>query len=608
MEVPEQQSGDMSASFFAQEERVLADIAGGSGFNFQRGEKWSINPETGDATFDPKFFTEKGYTPSQALFASMHEIKCHLVEVADLLDTPEGSKEYSRLKQRIKKQRFRIWENCRTDVKGNLAITEFAPALADDTESLYREKLWPGTDLTDKPKHLQFMYSILRSAMVPTEELTVDPAVTEEIDKLRHVQGKDGKTRDVIALATDPHIDPLLALKLSNRYIEPVIDKLFEGDVEEDKGKGKGKGEKGEKGKGKEDPQDAFADDYAEYDEKHPEPFDEKEMEKKIRQVKATQSASSRQQAGYSEEHGVSPEDVASYYNEYQKIEPYIEPLRQIFRKIIEKRQIPIRHLAALKEEGVMIDPGLVTQTYLDVRAGVPNPKTMKDFEGVLVDENIPTSFEVTVVGDRTGSMTEGTKIPEQRRTGVLLMEALKEFSDVAEEQGPLAPELTIKSEVRSFGDGPNHTEVLKPLSHTLTERDRIGVFKALGTCDSGTNNEEVMFGKLYESIQEEARKDQTYLQRIKSGKLRKFVIMLTDGQVGSYEATRNQIKKLRDLGIVVAGVGITEDGRDAVKTYAPDGRVTKEVSDLPKTLQNLLAEYLGTLSIGEKIALDQTT
>lgn len=597
---------DVSSSFFAQEGRVLADIAGGSGFNFKRGNEWSINPETGDATFDPKFFEEKGYTPSQALFAAFHEIKCHLVEVSDLLDTSAGSREYSRLKQRIKKQRFRIWENCRTDVKGNLAITEFAPALTDDAESVYREKLWPVTDFTDKPKHLQFMYAVLRGAMVPGEELTVDPVVTEEIDKLRHVVGKDGKSRDVIAMATDPHIDPLLALRLSNRYIEPVIDRLFEGDVEENKGKGKG--EKGEKGDGKGDSQDAFEDDYAEYDEIHPEPFDEKEMEKKIREAKSKQSPSARQQSGYEEEHGVKPEDVASYYKEYQKIEPYIEPLREIFRRIIEQRQIPIRHLAALKEEGVMIDPGLVTQTYLDVRAGVSNPKTMKDFEGVLVDETIPTSFEVTVVCDRTGSMQHGTKIPEQRRTGVLLLEALKEFSDVAEEQGPLAPELTIKSEVRSFGDSPNHTQVLKPLSPMLSERDRVGVFKALGTCDSGTNNEEAMFDQLYKSIQQEAASDSTYLSRIKSGKLRKFVIMLTDGQVGNYDATRAQIQKIRDLGIVVAGVGITQDGEDAVRTYAPDGQVAREASDLPKTLGSLLAQYLGELSINKDVPLDQAT
>jgi len=596
----DQKPGAEGAAFVSQEQRILSDIAGSSGFSFREGDCWSINPDTGDTTYDTKFFTEKGYTPSQALFGALHEIKCHLVETAELIDTPEGARAYERLKQRIKsKERVKIWENCRTDVKGNLAILGFAPSLSNDVETVYREKLWPETDFTNKPKHLQLMYAILRSSMVPNEDAVVDPVVQEAIDRLRNIKGKDGKVRDVIAMTTDPTLDPLLALKLSERYIEPEIEKLFKEDVE-DKQK-----EKGEKDTG--DPQDQFSDDYKDYDEGNPQPFNREEMDKKIKAVKKAQSEASRQAAGYEEEHGVSKEDVSEYYDEYRKVEKYIEPLRKIFRKIIEQRQIKIRHLAALKEEGVMIDPGLVAQTYMDVKAGITNPKTMKDFEGILVDEKIPTSFEVTVVTDRTGSMQYGTKIPEQRRTALLLLEALKEFSDVSEEQGPLAPELTIKSEILSFGDSPNHTEVLKPLSHTLSERDRIGVFKSLGVCDSGTNNEEVMFANLLNSIQQEGKKDPTYLEKIRTGKLRKFVIVLTDGQVGDFGSTRTQLQKLRDLGIVVAGVGITNDGEDAVRTYAPDGQVAREASDLPKTLQELLAKYLDTLSIKEKQADMQT-
>ena len=226
-------------SFFQNEERILNDIAGGTGFTFKRGEGWAINPETGEATYDPKFFEEKGYTPSQSLFGAFHEIKCHLVETSELLGTPRGQEAHERLKSRIKtKPRLHIWENCRTDVKGNLAITRFAPSLAEDVEAVYREKLWPETDLTSKPKHLQFMYSILRTAMVPDEQVTIDPEVAEAIKKLRNVKGKD-----VIALATDPTQDPLLALRLSERYIEPVIDELYQEDLQEKKDQ-KGKGEK----------------------------------------------------------------------------------------------------------------------------------------------------------------------------------------------------------------------------------------------------------------------------------------------------------------------------------------------------------------------------
>lgn len=593
--MPEQQpvSGAETGvpAFFAQEDRLLRDIAGGSGFSFRRGDQWAINPDTGEATFDTKFFEERGYTPSQALFGALHEIRCHLVETAELLDREGGESAYNRLKQRSKiRERIHIWENCRTDIKGNRAIIEFAPTLTDEVTTVYREKLWPESDLTTHPQHLQFMYAVLRTAMVPDEEVTIDPVVQEAIEKLRNVRG-----RDVIALATDPHQDPLLALRLSERYIEPVIEELFKKDVENKKEQRKGEGE-GE-GKGKGIPDDSFSDDYKDYENRHPEPFDEDEMDKRIKETKAGQDAAKREHAGYEEEHRVSAKDIADYRQEYQKIEPYIEPLRAVFRKIIAQRKVSVRHLATLKEEGVMIDPGLVAQTYMDVKAGISNPKTMKDFEGVLVDEQIPTGFEITVVGDRTGSMTIGTKIPEQRRSALLLLEALKEFSDMADQEGSLMPELGVRTEVRSFGANPNRTEILKLLSKELTEQQRIAVFKALATCDSGTNNEQDMFDNLLQSVREEGSRDATYLQRIKSGKLKKFVIVLTDGQVGNYPATRVSLQKLRELGVVVVGVGMTSDGEDAVKTYAPDGKVCYDVGKLPKTMQDLLTDYLGKLS-----------
>lgn len=109
------------------------------------------------------------------------------------------------------------------------------------------------------------------------------------------------------------------------------------------------------------------------------------------------------------------------------------------------------------------------------------------------------------------------------------------------------------------------------------------------------------MFTKIYESILEEAKRDPTYLDKIKNGKLRKFVIILTDGQTYRFGEVRRQIQKLRSLGVVVAGVGITEDGASAVRTYAPDGRVARNASDLPQVLQTLLAQYLDTLLIKDE-------
>lgn len=573
-------------AFLTGEERILNDIAGGAGFTFKRGEGWAINPETGEATYDPKFFEEKGYTPSQALFGAFHEIKCHLVETSELLNTPRGQEAHERLKDRIKaKPRLHIWENCRTDVKGNLAITRFAPSLAEDVEAVYREKLWPEKDLTSKPKHLQFMYSILRTAMVPDEEVTVDPAVQEAIKKLRNVKGKD-----VIALATDPAQDPLLALRLSERYIEPVIEELYQEDLEEKKDQ-KGKGEKGQG-----TPEESFADEYEDYENRHPEPMDEEEVEKKIKETKEQQSESARQAAGYEQEHGVSKKDLADYYEEYRQVEGSLEQLRNVFRRIVEQRKIPIRRLAALKEEGVMIDPGLVTQTYLDVKAGVDNPKTMKDFEGRFIEENIPGKFSLRLVADQSGSMA-GEKSIHQRRSAILVMEALKEFSDVLDgERAGLSIDLDVQTELRSFGVKEG-TRLYKPLSRELAEKQRVEFFKGLLETSGGTNDYDAL-ADVERDVRQTIARDETYAVELKSGKRREIVIVLSDGDSGNASEVKIRCQSLRDLGVKVVGLGMGSGSQSIESTYTPEGRICYDISDLPKTLEGLLAEYLGQLSI----------
>lgn len=578
-------------SFFAREERILGDIAGASGFTFKRGNEWAIDPETGEATYDPRFFEDKGYTASQGLFASFHEIKCHLVETEELLAQKGGNRAWQRLKRRIEaKPWLKIWENCRTDAKGNLAISRFAPSLDEDREALYREKLFPESDLTSKPSHLQFTYAILRGAMLPDDDIKVDPKVREAIEKLRDVKGKD-----VIALATDPSLDPLLALRLSERYIEPVIEELYKKDLErkkkEDKGKSKGKkGDKGEKGE-----RNPFEDDYKDYEDKHPEPMDDKDTEKKIKEFKEGQNEAKRQEAGYEKEHGVSKKEVADYYSEYRFVEDSVEALREVFRKIVEQRKIPKRRLSTLKEEGVMIDPGLVAQTYLDVKAGIESPKTMKDFEGMLVDENIPGKFSIRLVADQSSSMA-GEKAIYQRRSAILVMEALREFTEILDEERELIyPDLEVQTELRSFGvDG---TRLYKPLSKELTEKQRVDYFKGLLETPGGTNDYDSL-AEIEKDVRERVAKDPVYAAELKSGKRKEIVIVFSDGDSGNASEVQRRLKNLRDLGVKAVGLGMTSDAQSILTTYAPDGRICYNVSDLPKTLEEMLKEHLGTLSI----------
>lgn len=588
MEISTQVPEQIAQSFFAEEGRVLNDIAGGSGFTFKRGEDWAINSETGQATYDPKFFEERGYTSSQALFGAFHEIVCHLVETADLLNTTGGPEAHQRLKDRIKERPgLDIWKNCRTDIKGNQAIMRFAPSLAGEIETIYREKLWPETNLTDKPRHLQFMYAVLRTSMVPGEEVQVDPMVIAAIDKLKNVKG-----RDVIALATDPTQDPLLALRLSERYIEPVIEELYQEDLKD----GRGEQPQQDQGQGQRGSGEPFEAEYQDYKNRHPDPMDKNEVEKKIKETKANQSEAARQKAGYEAEHGVSTKDIVEYAEVYRGIEKFIEPLRQVFRRIIEQRKIPVRHLAALKEEGVMIDPGLVAQTFMDIRAGIPNPKTMKDFEGHLIDENIPGKFSVRLVADQSSSMG-GEKAVAQRRAAIVVMESLKEFSSFLDEQrAGLSIDLDVQTELRSFGVEAG-TKLYKPLSEELTEKQRVEYFKGLMETKGGTNDYDTL-AEVETDVRARIASDANYAAELKSGKRREIVIVLSDGDSGNVAQAKSRIKNLRDLGVKVVGLGMTGASQGIVNTYAPDGRVCYDVSNLPKTLEEMLTEYLVSLSI----------
>lgn len=612
MTLPEiEGSGDKAEAFFAQEEKILSDLAGSSHFFFRRGKGWSIDPETGESTYDPNFFQDKGFTASQALFASFHEIKCHFVEIAELRDREGGEEVYRKLKDRSqRKKRVHVWENCRTDIKGNLAIIQFAPSLAESAETLYREKLWPERDLTSKPRHLQFMYAILRESMVSSQQVSIDSKVREAIDSLRSVKGRDGKERDVIALATNPRQDPLIALRLSMRYIEPVIDKLFEEDVK-DRQNQKSKPDRSQEGEGYDEAEtdDWFSDEYEDYEEnRHPEPMDDEEVDEKIRERERRQSTSQRQRTGYESEHGIRYTDAANYQRDYKKIEWQIEPYREIFRRIASQRLVIIRHLAALKEEGIMIDPGLVAQTYMDVKAGIPNPRTMKEFEGVVIPENVPKNADIYFVKDQSGSMA-GEKARAQRLGTVVELEALQEGEDMmVEAELPDVLSLNINTAFLGFGFSEG-ARIYKPLSRGLTESQRIALYKGLLQTHGGTNDYDAMV--FIENEIKYKMNDPVFTDELKSGKRKVVVIVTTDGgstyrdleKEQARAQTRGKVEDLRKLGIKVKAIALVpqdEDRENIVEVYgAGDTTICPSADKYYESTKTILEkDVLGELSI----------
>ena len=576
---PPKGDSEKEGIFFSREGNLIADFSQGLGISFKPGEGWAVDPDTGEATYDPKFFTERGYSETQSIFATLHEID-HVKEFAQLQATGEGKKIFKRRRENAKKERRKhILENCLLDVADNRRVTGQFPALSQEVQKLYKEKLWESTDFTKSPKHLQLAYSILRKGMLPDEAVQIDPEVEKALDDLRHVKGRSGTERDIIDMVTDPSLDPLTKIKLIEKHVEPVYEKLFKEDKEE-KNKRKGKS-----GKGSGNPEDDFSSDYDDYDEKSPEAMSSEEVEKAVEAAVSGDSkddVGGRQAAGYDKEHGVSKKDTADYHAEYLKIEQYIEPMREQFRRIVAERLEPYRKLVGFFDEGVIIEPGLSGQALIDFSKGITDPTVFREFEGRVRQQEVPSTFEATGVLDRSGSMDGGGKKQEQRRAAILLMEALREFMEIPEvKNNLLAPQLRTLSEIRSFG-GTKENVVVKPLSSELTEKQRIETFKTLGSCPGGATEDYVSLGQIIDDMRKRDKGEPGYLENVKSRAIKKLIIVFSDGASSDESQFQRQKSELEQMGVKVVNYRKITDGANF--TSQMSGILGEAINDLGYT------------------------
>lgn len=81
--------------------------------------------------------------------------------------------------------------------------------------------------------------------------------------------------------------------------------------------------------------------------------------------------------------------------------------------------------------------------------------------------------------------------------------------------------------------------------------------------------------------------------EKLESGKLKKIVIVKTDGVSDDPSRVQRTFGKLREAGVIMIGIGITESGKSVLTTYSPDARLCERVGDLAVVLADLLKEHL---------------
>ena len=348
---------------------------------------------------------------------------------------------------------------------------------------------------------------------------------------------------------------------------------------------------------------DFFGDAYEEYERKNPQATPIESIEEAVKEYSDYEkshtqdsiSLEERQLKALAEREGVSTQDLKNYQRFWSQIENLTNPktnekvvdeLRDIFQKIITKRQPPQQHLRTNLDEGSELDD------YVSVVSGgitgkFPE-KIWQDFERVEKPARMVGNFDVTLVCDRSGSM-EGEKARQQRIAVGLFLEMLREFS-IDLENVHLSPErdLNVQTEVWGFG-GESEVGIIKPLGKELSTKDRVYAYKTLGSTPGWETLDYRPLQEISNSITQDT------IEKIQNGEYRKIVIVITDGISSNPADLQRAQESLIEKGVIVVVIGLGNDADDIVKNYKK-GILCPSPHSLGAVTADLLAETLEQL------------
>lgn len=592
-----------AARFFSENEQAIADYAQQRGLYFVMGDHWSINMETGRGTFDPIFFLSRGYTFAESMWATCHEIE-------HFLDWRRDPEAYRRLFMKISRhRRLAILYHYINDILVNREVDRRFPAHWETREYLYKVKLLPRVDYTKAPRHIQFITAILRERIISDERLDLAEEVREAVEHLKDI---DGEATDLIDIVSDPSLLPGERFDLIEEYIEPIYEGLFQKDLEE---RMKAKKEKkaidtqaikgetiegGPRGISRVFEEEYFKEEYDEIEANLPEPLTpdkaREEIEREIRQRKEeVKTSNDMARLQFASLHGVSPEDVEDYADEYKKIEYNIEPLRMVFERMISTRKSTRRRLKERTDHGVIIDPSLIAQAYIDAEAGILDSRTQLKIKKEELDESPLKEFEFTLVCDLSGSMNEnwpGGKSYEQRLSAILIVEAMDEFERrLKEERSDSSMDLKMLTEVRGFS---SEDAELKPLSDSIDFKTRVAIMKTLESCSGSNTADYKSLAQVIASIDEKTER------KIAKGELKKVLLLITDGGSDDVSLAFEAKNRLISKGVITKAIQIGQPNPKDIERFRyvwqEDGLPCKNVSMLVPTIERLLEGLLNEL------------
>ena len=574
-------------------------------FTLRAGEGAYIDLKIIRVNIDPKLLFEYGMTDSEALFVVFHEAE----HFRDMIRNPDAyADNFERIKSEtaphaaFPKALHRLF-NCVDDILVNKAVMARWKAGGSVKDPLYRKLfanpvLNVGADDAPIPRHRQFMYALLRRAMLPDEATIVDADVEEAI---REATFRGEGKKDRLALMTNVDrlgksaLDPEDRFTVMWKEFVPIFKLLYEQDLVDRKpkpGEGKGKGKPGEPGESSEgDPFGADPNDSA-----IPDPIDYDDAISGAQNI--NKAISDKMKNDFENTFGVTREDFDLYKRDYDAVEGHIEELSRVFDDVIDRRKTSRRVLRKSVRDGVMLDPRKAAIAVAEMRAGNDEPQVELSYERRETIRNLPSAFRFILIGDGSGSMKGNEKEVLQRKLAVLITEALAEFQARLDRERRRGEDikLEIETEVRIVADGD---AIVKPLSTELSHPDRVKMGKALRNLPGGRNNEPVAFAAI-----EREQLDSETAEKLRNGELKMVVLFLTDGETDSAAVGRcidrieglvGEAKAGAGNGLVIAGIGFG-DGVSAKETYKPNGYYAESFDRVPDIFKKFLEEFLETI------------
>ena len=637
---------------------------------FKMSDAFYIDFENGEVNLGTKWFAEKGFSKDQILWATLHELS----HFRDLASDPERMmKNFDYIRGRAKKTgavMMKKWEdkygasdpkfvenlkkqkpiskkdpsktmnaveraayqihhtfyNIFDDIYVNNLVARKAPKYeegekgGEEVKKLYSEKLFAKTDYSKLPRHLQFVYKLIREEMVKDGKVELSDEVAGVMGKKIKFQGKEFTPKEIV----EEFIKPKGGrdTKAGQRYfvlqktLEPIFEELLAKDLEEWEPEKpehqKNNGEEGESSSGEssnenEGSANPFEQDYQEYKENNPDQIDEedikdwmdkkeedkkKEEEQKAKEKKE-ESKSAEEKAKESQEkmdkewckkHNISYETFRQYRKIEAEVAPYLDDLSKLWQRIIfGSMKIIERGMEGYFKDGTELDIPKVIEEFPKIQKGkLEETRIFKKITQREVLIKKPELIRLRLVGDMSGSMNSEKRHVLQQ-CFVLLLSSLREFNTYLNlTRSQTKTRLEADTETWIFGNEAKRIKKLRSgAGYDDEQAETIKIFKRLQDSMGATYDNKALEA-IFKSLTPED------MEKIGQEKIMEMVFEITDGGSSSPDEARSSVDKLAESGVVIRAFQI--------------GSVSKYEKEIFNSVWNKnRGEKLGEI-VGEKI------